>query len=188
MFRLQVGVDSSQTAITPPALANVLQQVRWRELNQRFQRYPVAQPQDNELVLVGINPSLVFVYWHINSQQSLILRLHDLVNLDISGSNPHTSFDWQVLKNTGKAYIQIAGGNRHIQAEIGCLQSYRRLLRVMRSELAYLPVSSATQGFEPEVLGGDLAVFDTPSSPPPPQQTVPAAVIIPSSPFTAYGY
>lgn len=111
--------------------------------------------EDNRLVLMAVDPYLVYVYWNITSRrieaaQALfekdeleghVLRFHDTTGIDFDGVNSRGSFDVKIHLDAGKWYVRLWSPERRYCADIGLRGKDGRLVALVRSNLVETPAA-----------------------------------------------
>jgi hypothetical protein len=120
-------------------------------LSQRISARVTAPLVHSRLMLHEIAPRRVHACWQIAPEELarepaggvLILRLHDTAYMDLSGANPHASFDLVVNTLQGHHYAELPGReDTTALAELGWRLPDRRLALIAKSELVRLPAAS----------------------------------------------
>ena len=111
--------------------------------------------QDDRLVLMAVDPYLVYAYWNITppriaAAQALfgkdeldahVLRFHDTTGIDFDGVNCGNSFDVKIHLDAGKWYVRLWSPERRYCADIGLRGKDGRLVALVRANLIETPAS-----------------------------------------------
>ena len=111
--------------------------------------------QDNRLVLMAVDPYLVYAYWNLTSArveaaralfeqdelESQVLRFHDTTGIDFNGANCGSCFDVKIDLDAGKWYVRLWSPERRYCADIGLRGKDGRLVALVRSNLVETPAA-----------------------------------------------
>lgn len=101
----------------------------------------------DRLVLLSVNPNLVYVYWDLSSetlsklsaQKEVLLRLYDVTYIVFDGTNAHRIFEAGVhLSMTRNYYFHVPMANADYLAELG-FKAEGKFVPVLRSNVARTP-------------------------------------------------
>ncbi|MDK2922879.1 MAG: uncharacterized protein PWQ90_320 [Pseudothermotoga sp.] len=101
----------------------------------------------DRLVLLSVNPNLVYVYWDLSSetlsklsgQKEVVLRLYDVTYVVFDGTNAHRIFEAGVhLAMTRNYYFHVPMANADYLAELG-FKVEGKFVPVLRSNVARTP-------------------------------------------------
>ena len=111
--------------------------------------------EDNRLVLMAVDPYLVYAYWNLTSAriaaaqalfeedeiEAHILRFHDTTGIDLDGTNCGTSFDVKIQLDARQWYVRLWSPERRYCADIGLRAKDGRLVALVRSNLVETPAA-----------------------------------------------
>jgi hypothetical protein len=111
--------------------------------------------EDDRLVLMAVDPYLVYAYWSITPQrieaakalfgkdelEAYVLRFHDTTGMDSDGVNCGNSFDVKIRLDAGKWYMRLWSPERRYCADIGLRGKDGRLVALVRSNLIETPAA-----------------------------------------------
>lgn len=101
----------------------------------------------DRIVLLPINPHLVFVCWDLSketysklsSQPEVVLRLYDVTYINFDGTNAHRIFEAGVhLATTRNYYFHVPSSNADYLAELG-FKVEGKFFPLLRSNVAHTP-------------------------------------------------
>jgi len=101
----------------------------------------------DRLVLLSVNPNLVYVYWDLSSetlsklsvQKEVLLRLYDVTYIVFDGTNAHRIFEAGVhLSMTRNYYFHVPMANADYLAELG-FKAEGKFVPVLRSNVVRTP-------------------------------------------------
>lgn len=130
-LRTEAKIAQMQTVTTP-----ILQQPE----------LPVSYESDR-IVLLPVNPHLVFVCWDLSketysklsSQPEVVLRLYDVTYINFDGFNAHRIFEAGVhLALTRNYYFHVPSSNADYLAELG-FKTGGRFVPILRSNVVRTP-------------------------------------------------
>lgn len=103
--------------------------------------------ESNRIVLLPVNPHLVFVYWDLSketysklsNQSEVVLRLYDVTYINFDGSNAHRIFEAGIhLALTRNYYFHVPSSNADYLAELG-FKAGGKFVPLLRSNVARTP-------------------------------------------------
>ena len=111
--------------------------------------------QDNRLVLMAVDPYLVYAYWNLtparieaaralfeqDELESQVLRFHDTTGIDFNGANCGSCFDVKIDLDARKWYVRLWSPERRYCADIGLRGKDGRLVALVRSNLVETPAA-----------------------------------------------
>ncbi len=111
--------------------------------------------EDNRLVLMAVDPYMVFAYWNVTSQrieaaealfdqdelEAHVLRFHDTTGIDFDGVNSRSSFDVKIHMEARKWYVRLWSPETRYCADIGLRGRDGRLVALVRSNLVETPAA-----------------------------------------------
>jgi hypothetical protein len=111
--------------------------------------------QDNRLVLMAVDPYLVYAYWNLTPArieaatalfeqgelESQVLRFHDTTGIDFNGANCGSCFDVKIDLDARKWYVRLWSPERRYCADIGLRGKDGRLVALVRSNLIETPAA-----------------------------------------------
>ena len=111
--------------------------------------------QDDRLVLMAVDPYLVYAYWSItplrieaakglfgqDELEAHVLRFHDTTGIDFDGVNCGSSFDVKIHLDAGKWYVRLWSPERRYCADIGLRGKDGRLVALVRSNPIETPAA-----------------------------------------------
>jgi phosphate transport system substrate-binding protein len=115
--------------------------------------YPIME-RDCRIILVPRNSQAAYAYWEVSDDykvalrnqggRKLMLRVHDVTNLDIDHQSPHNTQEYECDENEQDKYVSIPASNRDYIAELGYYTEDGRWLRIIRSFHVHIPSDSAS--------------------------------------------
>ncbi len=128
------------------------------------QRIPSSQlPEEygeNELLLMEVDPSIVFVSWEIRPADisgetgKLTLRVYDVTGIDFDSSKANRSFDISLKNRVDSKFINIKMPGKDVIMEVGILRPNGAFKAIKRSNRVSMP---ALQTFEELGITGSLS-------------------------------
>lgn len=104
---------------------------------------PTPLERDCRIILVPRNAHTAYVYWEVSENykqalrqqggQRLMLRIHDVTNLDIDYEPPHNTLEYVCAEVEQDMHVPIPASDRDYIAELGYVTSDSRWLRLIRS-------------------------------------------------------
>ena len=100
---------------------------------------------ENELLLMEVDPSIVFVSWEIKPEDisgetgRLTLRVYDVTAMDFDGSHAHRSFDIPLRSRMDSKFIDIKMSGRDVIMEIGLVHPDGTFKTIKRSNQVSMP-------------------------------------------------
>lgn len=119
---------------------------------------------ENELLLMEVDPSVVFVSWEIKPDDisgkkgKLTLRVYDVTGMDFDGSHANRFFDISLRNRVGSRFIDIKMPGKDVIMEVGLLHPKGVFRAIKRSNRVSMP---ALQTFEELGITGVLSDPDT---------------------------
>lgn len=108
-----------------------------------------------KLVMLPIDPQFGFVYWDFKASTlehafayknaNLILRFHDVTNINFNGYNANESWDVKVYGHRGTWYLNHDRGDRYLIVEIGVLEYNGTFTPFAKSNLTYFPSNKVSE-------------------------------------------
>lgn len=133
-------------------------------LPEEAQQAPLPQlPEEygeNELIVMEVDPSIVFVSWEIKPEAisgeagKLALRVYDVTGIDFDGANAHRSFDISLRNRADSKFFDVKMQGREIIMEIGLVHPEGAFKALKRSNRVSMP---ALQTFEEIDITGPLS-------------------------------
>ena len=120
---------------------------------------------ENELLLMEVDPSIVFVSWEITPADifgepgELTLRVYDVTGSDFDSSPANSFFDISLKKRVDSKFFDIKMSGRTVIMEIGLLRPDGTFKAIKRSNQVSMP---ALQTFEELGISGTLTDSDRP--------------------------
>lgn len=146
-----------------------------KAVHQEFPKEEYQLPSgygDNCLVLMVRDPWWLYAYWEINPNKNqevraqmrglaegaaLILRIHDVTDLDFNGSNAWRSFDIKITGGANNWYINVGQGNRAYVADLGYLAKNGHFYLIARSNCVRTPREGISDVIDEEWMTVDYA-------------------------------
>ncbi|MFZ2196923.1 MAG: DUF4912 domain-containing protein [Thermodesulfovibrionales bacterium] len=135
---------------------------------EEAQPAPVPQlPEEygeNELLVMEVDPSVVFVSWEIKPEDisaeagNLALRVYDVTGIDFDGTNANRFFDISLRNRADSKFFDIRMQGRDIIMEIGLLHPEGTFKAIKRSSRVSMP---ALQTFDELDIAGPLSDSET---------------------------
>lgn len=135
---------------------------------EEAQRAPSPQlPEEygeNELLLMEVDPSIVFVSWEIKPDDisgetgKLTLRVYDVTGIDFDGSHANRFFDISLRNRVDNKFIDIKMPGKDVIMEVGILRPEGAFKAIKQSNRVSMP---ALQTFEELGITGALSNPDT---------------------------
>lgn len=119
---------------------------------------------ENELLLMGVDPSIVFVSWEIKPDDisgetgKLTLRVYDVTGIDFDGSHANRFFDISLRNRVDSKFIDIKMHGKDVIMEVGLLHPEGTFKAIKQSKRVSMP---ALQTFEELGITGALSEPDT---------------------------
>jgi len=120
---------------------------------------------ENELLLMEVDPSIVFVSWEIKPEDiahetgKLTLRVYDVTGIDFDSSPANRFFDISLENRVDSKFIDIKMPGRDVVMEVGVLQPDGAFKPIRRSNQVSMPELQALDEFG---ITGTLPDTDTP--------------------------
>ncbi|MDM9382343.1 extracellular solute-binding protein [Chlorogloeopsis sp. ULAP01] len=123
----------------------------WQQasVNLRTDDAQSAMKSDCRIILVPRNSRDAYAYWEISDEykeaarqqggRRLMLRVHDVTNLDIDNQQPHSTQEYECDERDQDKHISIPVGDRDYIAEVGYYTDDNRWLRIIRSFHVHVP-------------------------------------------------
>ena len=124
---------------------------------------------ENELLLMEVDPSIVFVSWEIKPDDiagktgKLTLRVYDVTGMDFDGSHANRFFDISLRNRVDSKFIDIKMPGKDVIMEVGLLHPKGVFKAIKRSNRVSMPT---LQTFEELGITGVLPAYRTGGSDP----------------------
>lgn len=135
---------------------------------EEAQRAPSPQlPEEygeNELLLMEVDPSIVFVSWEIKPDDisgetgKLTLRVYDVTGIDFDSSHANRFFDISLRNRVDSKFIDIKMPGKDVIMEVGLIHPEGTFKAIKQSDRVSMP---ALQTFEELGITGALSEPDT---------------------------
>ncbi len=119
---------------------------------------------ENELLLMEVDPSIVFVSWEIKPEDiageagKLALRVYDVTGIDFDGTNASSFFDISLRNRADSKFIDIKMPGRDVIMDVGLLDPEGTFKTIKRSNRVSMP---ALQTFDELDIAGPLSDSET---------------------------
>lgn len=119
---------------------------------------------ENELLVMEVDPSIVFVSWEIKPEDisgeagKLALRVYDVTGIDFDGTNANRSFDISLRNRADSKFFDVKMQGREIIMEIGLVHPEGRFKALKRSNRVSMPALQTLEEFD---IAGPLSDSDT---------------------------
>jgi len=133
---------------------------------ERKQNYEPDLPKeygDTKIVALVRDPLWIHTYWEINSRKiedlkgmlgaeydsaSLVLRIHDVSDLDFNGENSRSYFDINVDKHARSWYINVGNPDNEFVVDLGMMTSSGQFILIARSNRIRTPRADASPNID----------------------------------------
>ncbi|MBE9167609.1 DUF4912 domain-containing protein [Pleurocapsales cyanobacterium LEGE 06147] len=115
--------------------------------------HPIME-RDCRIILVPRNSQNAYAYWEVSDVykvglrnqggQKLMLRIHDVTNLDIDYQSPHNTQEYECNEKEQDKHVSIPASGRDYIAELGYYTDFGSWLRIIRSFHVHVPSDSAS--------------------------------------------